>query len=201
MNRVQGKLVKIIICTLLLICALGWVSSSQVLLPFFAGCADQTVVEDIDQDGNPKSYVLHNRRLSVYENNQLLWQSAEDWMVQSFVLADVNHDAVDDLLMVVWKRGSFGPNKPFWVLKDDLRFSNHLFLYNQQQDRMKPLWMSSALDRPIKTLKIADPNNDGKNELLVQEGSYSIYGWIKAAYTSPEFEVWQWKGWGFYRLD
>lgn len=201
MKRGRFKLAKIIIIILLITSALVWLSSSRVLLPFGAGCAEQTVQKDMDHDGDLESYILHDHRLSVYENNQLLWQSAEDWMVQSFVLADVNHDALDDLLMVVWKRGSFGPNKPFWILEDDMRFSNHLFLFNLQQDRMKPLWMSSALDRPIKTLEIGDPNNDGRNELLVREGCYSIFGWIKASYISPESQAWQWKGWGFYRLD
>lgn len=201
MKRDQVKLGKIIIITLLLACSLGWVSSSRELLPFWAGCEEQTVLIDMDHDGNAELYVLNNRHLVVYENNELLWQSAEDWMVQSFVLADVNHDRVDDLLITVWKKGNYGSDKPFWILQDDLRFSNHLFLYNLLQDRMKPLWMSSALDRPIKTLRIADPNSDGKNELLVQEGSYSISGWIKASCTSPEYKLWQWKGWGFYLLD
>ncbi|MEA4925882.1 MAG: hypothetical protein VB084_11285 [Syntrophomonadaceae bacterium] len=201
MKREQVKLVKIIICTLLLTCALGWVSSSRVLLPFFAGCEEQTVLEDTDHDGDPESYVLHNRSLSVYANDRLLWQSDEDWMVQSFVLADVNHDTIDDLLMVVWKRGSFGPAKPFWTSRDDRRFSHHLFMYNLRQGQIKPLWMSSALDRPIKSLRIADPDNDGKNELLVQDGSYSLWGWIKASAVSPAFQAWQWKGWGFYQLD
>jgi len=186
---------------MLLACALGWVSSSRILLPFCAGFAEQTVLKDLDNDGSPESYVLNNRHLYVYENNELLWESAEDWIVQSFALADANHDSVEDLLVVVWKKGNYGPDKPFWILQDDLRFSNHLFLYNLLQDRMKPLWMSSALDRPIKTLKIADPNNDGKNELLVQEGSYYISGWIKASSTSTKYTLWQWKGWGFYRLD
>jgi len=191
---------KIIIITLLLACALGWASSSRILLPFCACSADQTTLKDLDCDGNPESYVLSNRHLSVFENNELLWESAEDCIVQSFVLADANHDKVDDLLMVVWKKGSFGPDKPFWIEQDELRCSNHLYMYNLLEDRIKPLWMSSALDRPIKTLQVEDSNNDGKNELLVQEGNYSLIGWLKLSCTPPEYTLWQWKGWGFYRL-
>ncbi len=201
MKRDQVRLGIIIIIILLLAGALGWVSSSRAWLPFLgAGGAEQRILKDTDHDGNSELYVLNNQHLSVYENNALLWQSAPDWIVQFFAVADVNHDTVDELLVIVWKKGNYGPDRPFWILQDDLRFSNHLFLYNLQQDQIKPLWMSSALDRPIKTFKIADSDNDGKNELLVQEGSYSISGWIKVACTSPEFIVWQWKGWGFYRL-
>lgn len=201
MQRDRAKLAKIIVITLLLACALGWVGSSRVLLPFLAGCTEQSVLKDMDHDGSPELYELKNRHLNVYENNELVWQSDENWMVQSFVLADVNHDGVEDLLMAVWKQGNYGPDKPFWILRDDRRFSNHLFLYNLRQDQIKPLWMSSALDRPISNLGIADLNNDGENELLVQEGSYSIWGWIKASAAPPEITVWQWKGWGFYLLD
>ncbi|MDD4803180.1 MAG: hypothetical protein PHF24_09620 [Syntrophomonas sp.] len=201
MKQPQIKLAKIMVITLLLACVTGWVSSSRWLLPFLAGCAEQTVLKDLDHDGSPETYVLNKRILSVYENDELLWNSPENWMVQSFILADVNHDSVEDLLMVVWKKGNYGPDKPFWILQDDPRFSQHLFLYNLLQKHMKPLWMSSALDQPIKTLQIEDPNNDGKNILLVQASTYSISGWLKPARTSSDSQVWQWKGWGFYRLD
>jgi len=55
------------------------------------------------------------------------------------------------------------------------------------------VWQSSNLDRPNYRAALIDLNDDGENELVVTEGSY----------TDParkEVTLWKWNGWGFSRI-
>ncbi len=154
---------------------------------------------DLDRDNTPEQYVLQKGRLTIWVSNELLWESPADWQIESFVLGDANNDGADDLLLVLWKKGSYGSSKPFWVNGPDTEWTNHLFVYGLVCGHVKPVWMSSALICPILTLEVQDINCDGKNELVVLEGSP-----LEAR--SPVSDgnrtiVLQWQGWGFYQVD
>lgn len=174
--------------------------------------AEQVREYDLDRDGRTESYMLKDKQLSVNQDGQEIWRSPADWQVTAFVLADATNDGQDDLLLVVWKAGSFGRDKPFWIKDDDTRLSNHLFVLNLRQGQLKPVWFSSALDRPIQRLTVRDFNQDGKNELVVQEepagegraGWIRLRDWILRSPGSAAADTttyWQWQSWGFYRLD
>ena len=168
---------------------------------------------DLDQDGRTETYLLKNKQLSVTQDGQEIWRSPADWQVTAFVLADATNDGQDDLLLVVWKEGSFGRDKPFWVKEEDTQLSNHLFVLNLLQGQLKPVWFSSALDRPIQSLTVRDFNQDGKNELVVQEEPVGesrtpwtrlrnlVFGTPGSAAADTTTTYWQWQSWGFYRLD
>lgn len=174
--------------------------SSQFFLWFHN--VEQVQEHDLDQDGQLERYVLKDKQLIVTQEEQEIWRSSADWQVIVFVLADATNDGRDDLLLVVWKAGSFGRDKPFWVTEDDPRRSNHLFVLNLIQGKMKPVWFSSALDRPIQALEVKDLDQDGKNELVVQE---ERTWWDRIRDRGGPFAesttYWQWKSWGFYRVD
>jgi hypothetical protein len=161
---------------------------------------------DLDQNGQVERYVLKDKQLRVTQEGQEIWRSSADWQVTAFVLADATNDGRDDLLLVVWKVGSFGGDKPFWVTEDDQELSNHLFVLNLIRGKMKPVWFSSTLDRPIQALEVKDINQDGKNELVVKEERNWLAGIRdrKAPTAEPAAESitwWQWKSWGFDRVD
>ncbi|MDH7578906.1 MAG: VCBS repeat-containing protein [Bacillota bacterium] len=144
---------------------------------------------DLDRDGQPECYDLRKGRLTITGQGRITWQSPAEWRVTAFALGDANNDGIDDLNLVLWKKGSFGRDKPFWVTGSDEDVKNHLFIYDLAHGSLKPVWLSSNLDAPILELSIEDVDGDGKNELLVVEGDY----------TSPSRQktVWQWNGWGF----
>ncbi|SFG35611.1 hypothetical protein SAMN05660649_01395 [Desulfotomaculum arcticum] len=61
-------------------------------------------------------------------------------------------------------------------------------------------WCSSDLDRPIVSFTVRDADDDGMNELVVEEGSYHrIIGQLYAMdRTAPaRSTVWRWDEWGF----
>ncbi len=199
-NRQIGLRRLLILIVLFLATCLIWSDKmgNNFLLP--RGQAAVIETHDLNNDGCFESYVMEDHNLKIIENELQLWKSPADWRVTSMVIGDANHDNQEDLIMVVWKKGSFGQDKPFWIHMDDKQIRCHLFLYDLAGDHAKPLWMSSALDQPIKSLQIQDMNEDGKNELIIQEGSYSFLSCVLNFHAS-EPALWQWKGWGFYQLD
>ncbi len=148
---------------------------------------------DLDRDGNPEVYILRDGKLKVTENSRLIWQSQDDWWVDDFFLGDSDNDGKPELNLLVWKSGSFGPHKPFWVTKEDFSVKNHLFIYKLVEGAFKPVWQSSNLDRPNYEVFLADLDGDGKNELLVVEGDYNNPG-------VRETGIWKWNGWGFSKI-
>lgn len=171
-------------------------------LPVIGLGQKQTLSYDLNQDHQPELYSLDNGRLIISEDEREFWRSPTDWQVTSLYIADVTHDHQEDLLLVVWKKGSFGPARPFWDTGKDNRFSCHLYVFNLVNQRLKPIWMSSALDRPIKDMRIKDTNGDGKNEIMVTE----YHPWwrrisVRGISATSEVTTWQWQEWGFYRLN
>ncbi len=148
---------------------------------------------DLDGDGVFERYILQKGRLTVRSGPDVLWRTPEDWWVDQFFIGDITNDGNLKLGLSVWKEGSFGPYKPFWIEKDDTAVKNHLFIFRLEEDEFKPLWQSSNLDYPIDHAALIEPGGDGKVKLMVRESSY----------TDPErseVTLWEWKDWGFYRV-
>ncbi len=155
---------------------------------------------DLDADGVIEEYFLENGSLTVKEGPLLLWKSPEDWNVDSFALGDVDHDNQVNLVMSLWKEGSFSEIRPFWHSGEDNSYKNHLFVYELAENRFQPVWCSSDLDCPILSFTIRDDDGDGRAELIVKEGRYrkiagERYGIEPGG--PVRTAVWQWKEWGF----
>lgn len=186
---------RILIITIILLTVLVLVGYIVLI-----GCsAEKRQVADLDRDGKPEIYSLYRHRVSVIDQGRTIWRSPPSWKVDSFHLADATNDGRTDLVLVVWKKGSFGPHKPFWITTRDNRISNHLFLFNLEAGKIHSLWMSSALDHPIYRLEIKDQNHDNRNELLVSENPLVKMPFIPAR--AFHTTMWQWKTWGFFRID
>jgi hypothetical protein len=181
---------------ILLLCAVLLLSGS-------ANCgAPSPICEkgDLDGDGISEDYSLSNNVLTVTEGSMQLWQSPGDYQVDSFALGDIDNDGKPNLVISLWKKGSFGELKPFWHTEKDTSYKNHLFVYKLQEDKFRQVWCSSDLDRPILSFKVRDVDGDGRNELVVREGQYKKIS--KDRYTpdpdgSVRTTVWQWDEFGF----
>jgi len=148
---------------------------------------------DLDNDLVPENYDLENGILTITENEKMIWQSPSDWWIDDFILADSNNDGVVDINLSLWKSGSFGTSKPFWIKENDMSIKNHFFVLDFSGGSMKQVWGSSNLAEPNCEFKIADVDNDGKNDLVVIEGDYLQKPKCDGNYVA----VWKWNDWGF----
>lgn len=159
---------------------------------------------DLDGDGTTELYVLTKNVLMVKEGSLKLWTSPENYKVDSFALGDVDNDGKANLVISLWKEGSFGEFEPFWHAEKNTDYKNHLFVYKLQGKKFKNVWCSSDLDRPILSFFIQDIDGDKLNELVAEEGQYKQISKEKYgvdSYGDVHTNVWKWKEWGFYLAE
>lgn len=159
---------------------------------------------DLDGDGIKEEYVLVDNCITVNEGGQSCWQSPTDWRVDGFTLGDADNDGTVNLVISLWKTGSFGSSKPFWHQGEDTSYKNHLFVLKMVADTLKPVWCSSNLDCPIVSFTVNDINDDGLNEVVVEEGKYRrVFGqrYAQDEDAPVRTTVWQWDQWGFKLLS
>jgi hypothetical protein len=154
---------------------------------------------DTDKNGVAEIYLLEKNRVQVWEGERQLWQSPPEWKVSQILLADADNDGCEELLMVLWKHGSYGDIQPFWQEEEDHTYSCHLFMYRLHAGRIKAAWCSSALDKPIQNLSV-QVNSAEEIVLKIQEGSaFSLLYPLNKLFL-PRPGTWQWQGWGFTRV-
>jgi hypothetical protein len=197
----SGKASKIKFCLGIILMALVFLT---LVIPYqgfaaWRGAGEQIQQVDLDGDGTTECCTLADSRLTVAENNKIIWRSPPGWHVSQFVIADSINDGRPHLNLVVWKRGSYGTYRPFWFKGPDDEYCNHLYVFNMDRGRLKPFWMSSKIDPPILNLKIYDANADGRNELVVTEGSLDPAGRIIRG--TMKKTIWRWDVWDFFRVD
>ena len=114
------------------------------------------------------------------DQTELIWKTSADWQVQDVLVMDIDRDQQEELVLLVWKHGSYGRHLPIWEEKNDIRLEQHIFIYrlkkntkyedeediraqdetaeenvrenNDSTDVMKPVWMSSSLGTNIRSI-------------------------------------------------
>lgn len=143
-------------------------------------------------------FILENGRLCIIgTDNVEVWSSKEEWYVDSFRIGDINCDEILDIAFVLWKSYSFGAEHPARMANEDATVRCHLFVYSIKDNRVKPLWCSSNLPRPIYSFEL---NADGEQtptlsgvRLVTQEGVYTG----DYSKTEPAEYIYEWSSWGF----
>ena len=131
----------------------------------------------------------------VYEDDELIFRTDKDWKVTSLIVDDVDNDGMEELVMHLWKKGSYGNSKPFWEEGEDDSYKMHLFVYDLVDGEVKQLWHSSNLPFINDDFRVYDIDKDGKKELIVLERPYlDERKHFKESYVS----IWEWNEWGFY---
>ena len=134
-------------------------------------------------DGTLWILTLADNRFAAACDGTVLWESDSAWHVQDFLTCDIDRDGDTEILLLVWRRGNYGPSRPFWVARNDTGWSQHIFIYNWQDGAPVPQWMSSGL-RPQVSRWAAQP--DGQLYILTPQG---------------EETLWRWGQWGLVRTD
>ncbi len=128
-------------------------------------------------DGEQVYIVLQDGRLTL-TGEGFSYTSDEAWFTADCLIFDADRDGVDEVLLHVWKPGSFGKYEPFWREADNKTlYSEHLFLYDwdtTRPDRLDPIWMSSAM--PVHG-KSVTADETGRIRILSPDGRESRWFW------------------------
>ena len=164
----------------------------------FLALRESDGVAGLSENSGGYRFVSENGRLCIMGTDGAeIWRSDDAWYVDAFEIGDVNGDLILDVAFVVWKSYGFGAEHPARTANDDAAVRCHLFVYSVKDNRVKPLWCSSSLPRPIYALALtADgertPTRPG-TRLITQEGTYTEdYG-----RTTPTAYTYAWSGLGF----
>lgn len=99
----------------------------------------------------------------------LFWPSAGVSQKEKLrVVGDVDNDGRDEELVLVEKRGYYGPDLPFWEEENIDDFGNHLFVYKTETNERQLQWGSSTISHEIYDMQIVDVDNDGLIDLAVR---------------------------------
>ena len=114
---------------------------------------------------------------------ETLWHSEGGVRVSDYLIGDIDGDSNPEMLLLVWKQGSYGQHRPFWVSEDTAKYTQHIYIYSIRKDLIKPVWMSSELEMKIKDWSL---DKSGHLHITDTDGISTVWGWVS---------------WGLMRLD
>ena len=176
-KKVTVCIVVAVIVAALTVSEVAYLRHKGFLLPGFVSWEERT----LDSDGY--DIVLKKKHLSVYKNNECVWESDKKVRVQDVILTDVDRDGVTELTVLCWKKGRYGMYEPKFSEKDDTSvYYEHIYLYDLGPDKPTPKWMASDLGVTVES--IDSPN-----------------GYILAFHEKGgTVSEWQWVSWGFTKV-
>ena len=158
---------------------------------------------DLDGDGDTECLVSSGESLHITNCvSEVLWESPADWRVTEAQMGDMNHDGVDEAILLVWRPFKPWPADRFMPYGG--RIENHqnldgqscqVILVGWQKDDYREIWAGSALANPISSVRVADLDADGLLELAALERDYD------SKQKGGQLTVWRWLGFGFSLLD
>ena len=158
----------------------------------------------------PESIVFNSKSASVFnmnaslqyghfelsdEGGAVVWKSSSSWKVQDFLICDIDNDSQDEILLLTWKKGSFGRHLPFWVDKNDTETGQHIYIYEKREQNadkdgfLRASWMSSKLQDIINSWSF---DNKTKLRVTYESGQVQYFSWIGwglKAYELPSSKV------------
>ena len=72
-------------------------------------------------------------RFMKRDQSEHIWKTPADWQVQDVLVMDIDRDQQEELVLLVWKHGSYGRHLPVWEKKNDIRLEQHIFIYRLQE--------------------------------------------------------------------
>jgi hypothetical protein len=104
----------------------------------------------------------------------IVYSSPDGWFISDAAAADITGDGIEEILLLLWKRGHFGGALPFWVERDDPGFSQHLYIFTYQDQTLQPMWMASRMPVDVQEFTITE---DGTVCLVTPDGTESFWKW------------------------
>ena len=130
-----------------------------LLLPAWVDWQEKTFKSSDDDSCIECQLSRKQVRLFDSEGNNF-WTSGKELKVQDAFISDIDRDGKQDLILLLWKRGRFGNERPFWVTGDEISYSQHIFIYSISDDKeVTHKWFASDIGRLVTRMKFVDREN------------------------------------------
>lgn len=139
---------------------------------------EEKYIQLSDEKNAPENIQLKNRCITIKNHGKTIWQSPEDILVQDLLWCDINHDEKNELILLCWRIGRYGNAKPYWIEKDEQKWSQHIYIYAYRDNEIHPLWMASDIGMDVASFEFNE-----KDRLKITE-------------TSGRVTLWDWLSWG-----
>ncbi len=177
-KRVQGRYAVVLFFVLFIMVfgmAVIWYNG------FMGRQCDKRIVCDLNGDGVEEVICLSDNHMTVSHEKAVLWESEPEWEVTDFLVGDMDRDGSRELLVLLWKKGSFGEYTPFWKENDE-EYSQHIYIYRMSENKIRAVWMSSRLKPQIQSWNMT---KDSLIHIITDSG---------------EDTDWMWGQWGLERV-
>lgn len=131
--------------------------------------------------------LLSHKTVNVLYNGGSIWSSPRGVLVQTALSCDIDNDCEDELILLCWKIGRYGSYRPIWVEQDEEKWSQHIFVYEYYDGKVRPKWMSSYLGLDVAQMSAYGEEVPDHALLLTDPAGRS--------------SCWMWDSWGFTKLD
>lgn len=128
------------------------------------------------QNGKKIKYILHDKKVQVKLDGETVFETQDDYYVSDLLVYDVDADGVEDMCLLLWKKGVYGKYRPIWETEteDEDKYSQHLFAYEWRNEEIKPKWMSSRLGMIVDKVFC----EDNRLHFIDTEGKETVWVWI-----------------------
>ena len=134
--------------------------------------------------------VLQNKSVKILYGGVSVWNSPKGVKVQSVLSCDIDNDGMDELLLLCWKVGRYGEHRPYWVERDEKKWSQHIFVYEYENGKIKAKWMASDIGQDVAKME-GNGREAPFNRLLLTapDGEISRFRWDYWGFTKEETAV------------
>lgn len=148
-----------------------------LFLPSYSEPVDKTVTEKSEG-----IRIVENKRvLFVFYDDEKIWELPDSVRAQDFFYEDIDRDGRKDMVILCWKRGRYGEHKPTWVKRDEIKWSQHIYIFGIEDGTVRPKWMASDIGMQAACMEYAD-------------------GAVVITDTKGEVTKWIWRSWGLEKM-
>lgn len=175
--RSMGTMILLITAAVLAAVIFLMMGTDLVFPPSYSKPVENKVMEDTEG----YTFVQEGRSITVFCEDETVWELPSDVLAQDYFVEDIDRDGRRDLVILCWKRGRYGKQRPTWVKSDEISWSQHIFVYNIRNDGITPKWMASDIGVHAASMEYFD------DVLSITD-------------TDGNLTRWMWVSWGFEKL-
>jgi len=144
--------------------------------------------EGVDNNAKGNAVIrLKDKKVEVANNKgETFYRSEKGFKIQDVLVTDVDGDSDNEMIFLLWKKGLYGKHRPFWVEKDEKSYSQHIFIYDIENDgTVSSKWGASKIGVDAVRIKLMEQKKD---IILVEDND-------------GKCTLWAWQGWGLKNIE